>query len=117
MYYNADLLDIDRKQPEDMALGFIDDIAYGVAGDSDKGNVRRLKGMLEGAEKWHVRHGAKFEWSKYLLVHFTRNRHKPTMAKVTINGATISPSEEAQYLGVIFDKEMRFKSHLQQAIK
>lgn len=52
-----------------------------------------------------------------MLVHFTRNHHKPTDASITINGVTIEPSDEAKYLGVIFDKKLRFNSQLQQAIK
>ena len=40
-----------------------------------------------------------------------------TKASVTINGVTIKPSNEAKYLGVIFDQELRFKSHLQHVVK
>src|SRR4030095_4367439 len=34
-----------------------------------------------------------------------------------VNGMTIKPSTEARYLGVIFDQQLRFKSHLQHIIK
>ena len=40
-----------------------------------------------------------------------------TKASVTINEITIKPSQEAKYLGVIFDQELRFKTHLQHVIK
>ena len=40
MYYNGDLLDI--PQPQHLSLGFIDDIAYGVQGLTDAGNVEKL---------------------------------------------------------------------------
>jgi len=116
MYYNADLLDITEK-PSDMALGFIDDVVYGTAGTSDIANARRLKQLLEKAEIWRNRHGAQFEQSKYVLIHFTRNCHKATAASVTINGTKITPSNEAKYLGVILDKQLRFKGHLQHAVK
>ena len=110
MYYNADLLD---SEPDKMSLGFIDDITYGVARESNRGNARKLKDMLEKAEDWRVKHGAKFERSKYVLVYFTRNHNKSTMASVQINKVTISASNEAQYLGVIFDQQLRFHLHLQ----
>ena len=73
--------------------------------------------MLEKAEEWRVKHGAMFERSKYVLVHFTHNYNKSTTASVQINGVTISASNEARYLGVIFNQQLRFHSHLQQAIK
>jgi hypothetical protein len=116
MYYNADLLTITLK-PNETALGFIDDVVYGTAGATDKGNVRRLKQMLKEAEKWRAQHGAQFEQSKYVLVHFTRNHRKSTKASLTIGGTKIDPSDEARYLGVIFDKALRFKTHLQYAVK
>jgi hypothetical protein len=61
-----------------MSLGFIDDIVYGVEGESDKQNVRKLKKLLQGAEEWRRKHGAQFERSKYVLVHFTRNTRQST---------------------------------------
>jgi hypothetical protein len=38
-------------------------------------------------------------------------------ASITINGITIRPSDEVKYLGIVFDQELRFKSHLQHIIK
>jgi hypothetical protein len=116
MYYNAGLLDITTKQNE-VALGFIDNIVYGTAGVTDTGNVRTLKQMLKEAEEWRTHHGVQFEQSKYILVHFTRNHQKSTKASLTVEGRRIDPSDEARYLGVIFDKALRFKTHLQYAIK
>ena len=115
MYYNADLLDI--PQQRGTGLGFIDDITYGVEGFTDKGNVRKLKQLLNEAEEWRKKHGVQFETSKYILVHFTRNYNRATNAAITIGNVTIEPSDEAKYLGVIFDKELRFKTHLQYIIK
>jgi len=112
IYYNADLLDIAKHSTETLGLGFIDDIGYGVKGYSDKGNIHKLGKVLKKAEEWRKKHGVQFETSKYVLVHFTRNSRQPTKASITINNVTISPSDEARYLGVIFDKQLRFKSHL-----
>jgi hypothetical protein len=100
-----------------MASGFIDDIVYGVAGESDEKNADKLNELLEKAEGWRAKHGAQFERSKYVLVHFTRNHRKSTNSNVSVNGTTIAPSSKARYLGVIFDQQLRFKSHLQQAVK
>jgi hypothetical protein len=62
-------------------------------------------------------HGAQFEPSKYVLVHFTRNKNLEYTASITINGTKIEPSSEVKYLGVIFDQKLRFHSYLQRVIK
>jgi len=116
MYYNADLLEV-APQHQGTRLGFIDDIAYGVQGNSDKANVRKLKLILNETEEWRKKHGAQFEPSKYILIHFTRNKNLETKAPITINGTNVNPSCEAKYLGVIFDKELRYHAHLRHVVK
>jgi hypothetical protein len=118
MYYNAGLLELQMTgKCDEIALGFIDDVVYGTAGTTDRANARRLKQMLKHAKRWRAQHGAQFEQSKYVLVHFTRNHWKSTKAGLVIGGTKIQPSDEAKYLGVIFDKTLRFKSHIQYAVK
>ena len=116
MYYNSDLLEV-APQQQGTRLGFIDDIAYGIEGNSGQENVRKLKLILNKTEEWRKKHGAQFEPSKYILVHYTRNRNLETTASITINGIDVEPSNEAKYLGVIFDKELRFHSHFQSIVK
>ncbi len=72
--------------------------------------------MLEDTEHWKTKHGARFETSKYLLIHFTKRCQPPT-ASVTINSVKMEPSEEAKYLGVIFDQKLLFDQHLQYVAK
>jgi hypothetical protein len=50
MYYNGDLLDITRRCPCCHSLGFIDDIAYSIQGQSDNRNAAVIHAMLEEAE-------------------------------------------------------------------
>jgi len=115
MLYNAELLEI-PKAP-DLALGFIDDIAYGISGLTAQGNIERLQAILSKSEKWKEKHGAQFEPSKYMLIHFTRNTRLDVTASIQLNGTTISPDKEARYLGVIFDQKLKFHSHLEYATK
>ena len=119
MIYNSELLEIPRKCEETTAqsLGFIDDIAYGIQGESDQQNVEKLTKMLNLAEGWKQRHGAQFETSKYVLIHFTRNHRKAADCPIILQGTTIEPSLTGRYLGVIFDKGLRFKEHVQHATK
>jgi ribonuclease HI len=115
MYYNADLLDIPHDRGT--SLGFIDDVVFGVQGHTDKGNIRKLRTILSEAEEWRRKHGVQFEPTKYVLVHYTRNRRQATNTAIRVGDITVKPSSEAKYLGVIFDQELRFKSQLQQVVK
>ena len=115
MYYNADLLDI--PEGPGTSLGFIDDVVYGAQGQTSVENARKLKLILKEVEKWRKKHGAQFERSKYILVYYTHNSRQAIKASITIDGARIEPSDEARYLGVIFDQKLNFKSHLQYVVK
>ena len=117
LYYNVGALDIMEGQKDTLGMGFVDDIVYGVTGRKDKGNVQKLKTILDKAEEWRKRHRVQFETTKYVLVHFTRNHRLSTKAPITVGTTMIQPSTEAKYLGVIFDKQLLFRSHLQQVIK
>ena len=92
MLYNADLLEITRTP--DLALGFIDDIAYGVSGTTTEENTEALKRILERSKIWRRRHGAQFEPSKYMLVHFTRKKDTShnTEAAVHLGDITVNPT-------------------------
>src|SRR5438552_2378180 len=115
MLYNAELLEI--TEVPDLALGFIDDIAYGISGLTAQRNIERLQEILSKSEKWKEKHGAQFEPSKYMLIHFTRNTRLDVTAGIQLNNTTIPPSKEARYLGVIFDQKLKFHSHLEYATK
>jgi len=119
MFYNADLLEIPGERSEVLSLGFIDDIAYRVQGESEEGNARELERMLIEAERWREMHGAKFEESKYVLVHFTRARSRniADAAHIHIGATTIKLAEEAKYLRVLFDRKLAFRKHIQYAAK
>ena len=113
--YNSDLLDIPKKGKQ-LGLGFIDDILYGAQNKTAMMNAGELEQLLIKSEKWRQRHGAQFEQSKYVLIHFTRTTSAQVEAAVKINGITIQPSKEAKYLGVIFDQKLKFHSHIDHVI-
>ena len=50
--YNSDLPEISTENPEDLKLGFIDDIAYAMKGPRAESNAARLSRMLEKANEW-----------------------------------------------------------------
>lgn len=40
-----------------------------------------------------------------------------SQSQIVLNGNTIKPSTTAKLLGVVFDHELRWKGHVQQAVK
>jgi ribonuclease HI len=68
-------------------------------------------------EAWARRTGSCFAAEKTELIHLTRKRREQLQGQVVINGKAIKPSPTAKLLGVIFDHELRWKEHVQQAIK
>jgi hypothetical protein len=116
MFYIADLLNIPGGHGT-LSLRLKDDIAYGVQGESDEDNAKKLERLLTKAEKWREKHGARFETSKYVLIHFTRAWKRNTTAHIHIGDATIKPANEAKYLRVIFDNKLSFRQHIQYVAK
>jgi Reverse transcriptase (RNA-dependent DNA polymerase) len=117
LYYNSDLLELPPIGINHMALGFIDDTAYGVRDTTVEGNSIQIEELLSQAEEWRSKHGAKFEKTKYVLIHFTRNSNTNTEAAVSIDSTLVIPSKEGKYLGVIFDQDLKFRTHTDQAVK
>ena len=113
--YNSDLLDI--TPPNSLALGYIDDVGYGVKSRSAEVNIMKLESIMSKAEDWRRKHGAQFEKSKYMLVHFTKSRANLDDATLEIEGMKIAPSEIARYLGVTFDRNLKFRAHMEQVVK
>jgi hypothetical protein len=98
------------------SLGFIDDIAFGVQGGTDENNAKELEKMLiklRGGEM-HMEQDLKPPNMSYTL---HRHPNKSTQAAIRIANAVIQPSPDARYLGVVFDKQLRFKQHVQQIAK
>src|SRR5437667_7435092 len=113
--YNSDLLDLVKGEKQ-LGLGYIDDLLYGVQNKMALGNTRELGRLVVKTEQWRQQHGAQFEKSKYVLIHFTRNSPEKAKASVTISGIKIEPSETAKYLGVTFDQKLKFHSHVKQVV-
>ncbi len=116
-FFNSDLV----HQPVDCHGGssaFIDDYFRWRAGRSAEDNIRKLQGEdIPRIETWARRTGSLFAAEKTELIHLTRSKKQQNVGQITMNGKIIKPTNTAKLLGVIFDKEMRWKEHVQQAVK
>jgi ribonuclease HI len=115
--FNNDLVD----QPVDSkggASAFIDDYFRWRVGWSAEENLARIQlEDIPRIEAWARRTGSCFAAEKTELIHITRKRKEQCQGELIMNGKAIKPSTTAKLLGIIFDHELRWKPHVQQAVK
>ncbi|KAI3014160.1 hypothetical protein CBS147347_11515 [Aspergillus niger] len=116
-FINSDLVD----QPVNYhggASAFIDDYFRWRVGRSAEENLAKLQSEdMPRIEAWARKTGSSFAAEKTELIHITRKRREQCRGQITINSSVITPSTTAKLLGVIFDHELRWKEHVQQAVK
>lgn len=116
-FFNSDLVD----QPVTFhggASAFIDDYFRWRVGHSAEENLAKIQSEdIPRIEAWAQRTGSRFTEEKTELIHLTRKRSEQLQGQVIMSGKTVEPSPTAKLLGVIFDQELRWKEHIQQAIK
>ncbi|KAJ5340123.1 reverse transcriptase [Penicillium brevicompactum] len=67
--------------------------------------------------EWARRTGSRFAAEKTELIHLTRKKGEHLEGQISFDGADVKPSPTAKLLGVVFDQGLRWKEHVQQAIK
>jgi ribonuclease HI len=117
MFFNVDLV----EQPVNIyggASAFIDDYFRWRVGHSAEENLARMQSEdIPRIEAWARRTGSCFAAEKTELIHFTRKKGEHLEGQVVLNGTVVRSSPTAKLLGVVFDRELRWKEHVQQAIK
>jgi ribonuclease HI len=116
-FFNADLVD----QPVNShggASAFINDYFRWRVGSSPEENLAKIQSEdVPRIEEWAQRTGSCFAAEKTELIHITRKRGVHLQGQITFDGTDVKPSPTAKLLGVIFDQGLRWKEHVQQAIK
>jgi hypothetical protein len=90
----------------------VDDYTAWVTGESAEANRAGIKRIVREAEEWERRSGASFEGEKTCLVHYTRNQQKEDEGPITVKGQAVHPMDEMKVLGVLMDKQLRYKRHI-----
>lgn len=115
-FFNADLVD----QPVDTkggAAAYIDYFRWR-AGPSAEANLKKIQEEdIPRIEEWARRTGSCFAAEKTELIHLARKKKDLGKGEITMNGNTVKGSSTAKLLGVVFDQELRWKQHVQQAVK
>ena len=61
--------------------------------------------------------GVLFRGGETELIHMTRKKRDHSIEQIVMQGTTIQSSPMAELLGVVFDHELRWEQHMQQAVK
>ncbi|KAJ6185551.1 reverse transcriptase [Penicillium mononematosum] len=116
-FFNADLVD----QPVDSQEGasaFIDDYFRWRVGSSVEENLTKIQSEdVPRIEEWARRTGSCFAAEKTELIHLTRKKGEHREGRIIFDGTDVRPLPTAKLLGVVFDQRLRWKEHVQQAIK
>ena len=89
---------------------FADDTAIYLTVTS-KSDSQRLQNDLLKLEKWESLWDMEFNPSKCQVLHITRNR-KPIQFKYNLHGQTLTPVNDAKYLGVDISHDLRWNTHI-----
>jgi hypothetical protein len=115
--FNSDLVDRPVTFHGD-ASAFIDDYFRWRVGRSTEENLAKIQSEdISRIETWARQTRSCFEAEKTELIHLTRKGGEHLQGHSIVNGTTVKPSPMAKLLGVIFDHQLRWKEHVQQAIE
>ncbi|KAK9847031.1 Endonuclease/exonuclease/phosphatase [Penicillium brevicompactum] len=116
-FFNADLVD-QLVTLLGGASAFIDNYFRWRVGRLVEENLAKIQSEdIPRIEVWARRTGFCFAAQKTELIHLTRKKAEHLQGQIVVNGTAVSPSPVAKLLGVNFDQKMRWKEHVQQAIK
>ena len=92
---------------------YVDDFVICYRGTRMATIERRLRGTLKNLEEWSLENGFKFSESKTTCVHFCRRRQCTEVPSLTLHGKELKVEEEVKFLGLVFDRILSFKPHVE----
>lgn len=100
------------------ASAFIDYYFRWRVGKSAEENLRKIQQEdIPRVTEWAQLKGSSFAAEKTELIHLTRRKKERAKGSITIDGKVIHAGRTAKLLGVVFDEELRWKDHVQRAVK
>ena len=91
---------------------FVDDFSITCSSRNMASIERQLQLCLNKVEKWADENGFKFSKTKTISMHFCNKRKLHPDPKLTIYNSQIPLVSQTKFLGVIFDKKLNFKAHI-----
>ena len=98
-------------------IGFADDVFISITGKFLDTLSNLLQSALNLVQNWCTKVGLKVNPNKTVIVPFTNRRKLQGLTEPDFFGTRINFSNECKFLGVILDKKLTWKPHLDTCIK
>jgi ribonuclease HI len=99
------------------SIGFADDIVILVRGKFPRTLYGRMQSGLRMVENWCRDKGLSVNPKKTSLILFTRKRKLESISRLTLFGTELIETNEVKYLGIVLDKKLTWKPHLEDRLK
>ena len=90
---------------------YVDDLSIWYAASSARHMARQLQLAVTRLERWSQENGLRFSTAKTVAVHFCRRRCPDPQLGLRLYGKTVPTQPAARFLGVIFDRRLRYLEH------
>ena len=117
LFYNAPLLEIQHTDTLIRSQGWADDIIYLTSANTVAQARAALEHIGASALIWGARSASTLDKAKTQYTYFTRNRNKTDDTPLRFGDAHISPDPSVIYLGVVLDRELRWRLQGDRAAK
>ena len=91
---------------------YADDCAAWKVGRNLKQLSKSIQGYLDQIIKWTETWGFKLNTDKSVAVLFTNSKKFQNSINLTIQGKTLKVEKEAKFLGVTYDRQLTWKTHI-----
>ena len=96
-----------------LSLAYADDVTLVAIHKDPATAVERLQIICDKVANWAKSVDLAINASKTHFVIFSRRRALPAAASLSIDGVSIQPTKEVQYLGFILDQRLSWNAHIQ----
>ncbi|KAK9869117.1 hypothetical protein WA026_002875 [Henosepilachna vigintioctopunctata] len=108
--YSLFTRDVPKTQGTNLAL-FADDTAIFARANQPNTVTRRLKQAIDNLQEWLATWRITVNPEKSKALFLSKRKHRPD-EEIQLNGTPIPWTDKAKYLGVIIDRRLTWKSHI-----
>ena len=92
---------------------FVDDLAIYVSYSDAVRACILIQKAIDAISKWADNNGFNFSTLKTVAIRFTRSTKREEVPTLTLKGTILPYEDQIRYLGIIFDKKLLWKQHIE----
>ncbi len=90
---------------------FADDLAIYIRGKNESLLESELQKVINNLNHWAFKIGLRFSESKTVAINFSQKNTAPSQINLRLNNKLLKSTDNAKFLGLLFDKKMTWKEH------